>query len=188
MIESICLQTQRCILRPIAAADTETMYRIWSDVEVTEYMVMDPFQSVDQAVAMISLLNNLPASDEGMRWAIEERHSCRAIGTCGFHKASFEHRKAEIGYEIDRAFWGQGLIQEALKALLSHCYRTLNLNRIEALVTKGNHRSAGLLTSLGFRPEGILRDYEWARGRFQDQIIFSFLKREWELCSANNKS
>lgn len=185
MIESICLQSPRCILRPIVAADTEILYRIWSDVEVTEYLVMDPFQSVEQAAAMIRLLNNLPDAGEGMRWAVEERHSSRVIGTCGFHKASFEHRKTEIGYEIDRACWGQGLMQEALNAMLSHCYDVLNFNRIEALVTKGNQRSEGLLTRSGFRQEGMLRDYEWARGRFQDQIIFSLLKREWELNAAN---
>lgn len=185
LLECTILETPRCILRPIEAADTEALYRIWSDVEVTEYLVMEPFQSMDQATEMIDLLQGLPANDEGMRWVIEERCSARVIGTCGFHRASWEHRKAEIGYEIARVFWGQGLIQEALKAMLNYCFLTLNFNRLEALVTRGNQRSSGLLASLGFIQEGILRDYEWARGCFQDQVIFSQLQREWELQTAN---
>jgi ribosomal-protein-alanine N-acetyltransferase len=55
----------------------------------------------------------------------------------------------------------------------------MECNRVEALATLGNKASRGILEKTGFTLEGTLRQYEWARGKFQDQWIFSLLKEEW---------
>ena len=56
----------------------------------------------------------------------------------------------------------------------------MNLNRIEALVYVGNDRSLRLLRQLGFKQEGVLRDYFCLAGKFYDHALLSLLRREWQ--------
>jgi ribosomal-protein-alanine N-acetyltransferase len=67
-------------------------------------------------------------------------------------------------------------MKEAMSAILEFGFKEMDLNRVEALVTDGNERSLSLLKSLGFKVEGLLEEYEWARGKFQDQWICSLLR------------
>ncbi len=155
----------------------ESLYRTWTDPAVIEYLVLDPFVEVCQAREMVSLLKGL-YPEEGIRWALVERPSGLVIGTCGFHRLSREHRKAEMGYELDSRFWRRGLMSEAVKEALKYGFGAMGLNRVEALVTVGNEASSGFLRSVGFSFEGTLRQYEFARGKFQDQWIFSLLMED----------
>ena len=72
-------------------------------------------------------------------------------------------------------------ISEALGIVVRFGVRTLNLNRIQALVMPGNEASAGLLDKLGFSEEGLLREFAFFKGRYQDLRCYSLLRREWEV-------
>jgi ribosomal-protein-alanine N-acetyltransferase len=100
------------------------------------------------------------------------------LGTCGFHNWKKEHGRAEMGYELDSRMWRQGFMSEAVSAALEYGFGPMGLNRVEALVTEGNQRSRGFLEKAGFTLEGTLRQYEWARGRYQDQWMLSLLKED----------
>jgi len=172
--------TERVVFSPISLADAEALFEIWSEPEVTEFLILDPFLNVMEAEAMITLLAKLPESDGGRRWTMREKSSGRVIGTVGYHNVKREHRRVEIGYEMGRAFWGRGLMSEALRPLLAYCFEMEDMNRVEAFVTAGNGRSCQVLRRAGFTEEGTLRQYEFGRGRFMDQVIFSLLRREWQ--------
>ncbi|MGE5380779.1 MAG: GNAT family N-acetyltransferase [Methylocystaceae bacterium] len=177
-MDFIEFRTPRFLLRQIRPEDLDQLFSYWSDEEVTRYLSLR-FYRRDEAAAMIEMLNRLPLEDTGMRWAIVDDQG-QVLGTCGFHKLDHEHRRAEIGYEIGTAYWGHGVIQEVLPAVLEFCFHTLNLNRLEAFVTIGNNRSLRTLKRLGFTDEGILREYEFALGQFQSYHMLSILQREWK--------
>jgi ribosomal-protein-alanine N-acetyltransferase len=67
---------------------------------------------------MIEILRGLFAKGEGIRWAVSLLPDGDVIGTCGLHKWAREHRRAEIGYELDSRHWRQGFMGEALTAAL----------------------------------------------------------------------
>ncbi len=138
------------------------------------------FQSIEESQQMVELLNSLPETGEGMRWAIVENSSGIVMGSCGYHNVKAEHSRAEVGYELGHKFWGMGVMQEVMPVVLNYCFHTKGFNRIEAFVTVGNQRSISTLERLGFKPEGILRDYEFAQGQFQSQVILSILKKDWD--------
>ncbi|KUG04005.1 gnat family acetyltransferase [hydrocarbon metagenome] len=171
------LETTRFILRNIEASDLETLHNYWSDSVVTKYMNVT-FENIEETRQMIDLLNSLPEAGEGKRWAIVDKESHVVLGTCGYHKVQAEHRRAEIGYELGREYWGKGVMQEVLAPIIGHCFKDLEFNRIEALVTVGNSRSLNTLIKLGFKTEGVLREYEFTQGRFHDQVILALLRRE----------
>lgn len=76
---------------------------------------------------------------------------------------------AEIGYELHRAYWRQGMMTEALPAVLTYGFTKLGLHRIEADPFARNTRSTSLLLKPGFTHEGTLRQRFFFRGHFENQ-------------------
>ena len=71
-------------------------------------------------------------------------------------------------------------MMESLQVVISYGYEQMGLNRIDALVYTENNRSIQLLQKLGFKQEGVLRDYFYLDGNFYDHSIFALLQREWK--------
>ena len=69
---------------------------------------------------------------------IELNAERRVIGTIGLMWIQKENRSAEVGYSLSRQYWNQGLMTEALNALLRFCFDSLRLNRVEAQHGKPN--------------------------------------------------
>ena len=57
------------------------------------------------------------------------------IGTSGFHNWYFDHRKAELGYVLNKdEYKRKGYMGEAVNAILAYGFNIMNLNRIEACI------------------------------------------------------
>ncbi len=173
------LETPRLRLRCLVADDAEELLCHWSDPEVMEYLTLDPMRTLAEARDMVDLLGGLFDKGIGIRWGITCKTKGTLLGTCGFHNVRWEHRRGELGYELGKASWRKGIMTEALSAAIGYGFSEMNFHRIEALVTEGNERSRALLVKLGFAFEGLLRDYEFARGRFLGQWCHSLLRSEW---------
>ncbi|UFJ41584.1 GNAT family N-acetyltransferase [Brevibacillus humidisoli] len=174
------LQTDRLLLRKLSVEDAPILFQYWADDDVTRFMNIPPFQHVEQATDMIVHLNTLSERQEASRWGIVLKETGTLIGTCGFNTSwAGEDRRSEIGYDLGKPYWGRGYMTEALRALVSHGFDQLDLNRIEALVEPGNTGSIKTLGKVGFQQEGLLRDYQFAKGRFVDLRMFSLLRREY---------
>jgi [ribosomal protein S5]-alanine N-acetyltransferase len=76
------------------------------------------------------------------------------IGTCGFCRWDKQHHHAEVGYDLCPDYWGQGLMTEAIQALIRFDSEEMDLNRIEATAHTENERSQRVLLKLGFQKEG----------------------------------
>ncbi|MEC5144081.1 GNAT family N-acetyltransferase [Chitinophaga sp. 212800010-3] len=172
------LSTGDLVLRPIEDKDTAALFQHFSDDAVTKYMDIDSFSNISEATHIIRFFRESLEKGEGMRWAITLNEADELIGTCGYHKISKSHFKAEIGYDLRPAYWGKGIMREAVSLMLCYGYEELQYNRVEAFVDPDNLASSRLLTRLGFRHEGFLRDAFFEKGRFVDAELYSLLKRE----------
>ena len=81
--------------------------------------------------------------------------------------------------EIMNAGLEMANMTEALREVLCHGFEAMQLNRIDALVYPKNERSIRLLRELGFKQEGLLREYFYLAGKFHNHLLFSLLKRDW---------
>jgi ribosomal-protein-alanine N-acetyltransferase len=91
------------------------------------------------------------------------------------------HRRAEIGYELARAWWGQGLGAEAVREVAQFAFDCLQLHRIEAATIADNPRSVAMLERIGFQREGTRRGYSMEDdGVFHDGAIYGLLAHENE--------
>ena len=104
----------------------------------------------------------------------------RLIGSCGIRKQSPTSRVADIGYELDPAFWGQGYATEAAREMVSLGFGELGVHRVWSWIIAENRRSARVLERLGLRVEGRLRDHEWFKGRWWDHELYGLLAEEWD--------
>ncbi len=173
------LTTTRLTLRALTLADTDFVFRHFSDPAVAAHLLDEP-PLADEAEARSLIQFYLNGIDKPYnRWLIVRQSDQQPLGTCGFHKWDRRYRRAEIGYDLGAAFWGQGYMTEALRAVLQHGFTQLGLHRIEALVYVENARSCRLLQRLGFQQEGLLRDYFCLDGIFYDHYLFALLEQEW---------
>ncbi|MGZ3419169.1 MAG: GNAT family N-acetyltransferase [Polyangiales bacterium] len=76
-----------------------------------------------------------------------------------------------LGYSVDGAHEGQGLLREALEAAIGYVFDELRFHRIEANYLPTNDRSGKLLRRLGFDVQGYARDYLYIGGAWQDHVL-----------------
>ncbi|HEY4383066.1 MAG TPA: GNAT family N-acetyltransferase [Ktedonobacteraceae bacterium] len=174
-----CLTTNRLFLRQIQPKDTEALFETFSDEETMRFHGHEPHQSLDETRASIEQIWVRYIQREAIRWGITLKGEDRVIGSCGFHHFGSHFRHAETGYELNRAFWGKGIMTEATSAILTYGFAELELHRVEAIIDIANERSRGLLLKLGFTYEGNLRQRYFFRDRFEDEHYFGLLKNEW---------
>ncbi len=80
-------------------------------------------------------------------------------------------RACHLGFALDEAWQGRGAMREALAASIAYVFDELGLHRVMANHLPTNERSARVLRSLGFVPEGYARDYLFIRGAWRDHVL-----------------
>jgi len=175
------LETERLILRELQPGDAESLFTVLGDVNVTQFYDEDVFTDVSQAREQIEVWVSGFEARQCVRWGITQRKIDKIIGTCGYYGFHRLHKRVGLGYELGQSVWRQGIMTEALGAIIKFGFKTIGLNRIEAVVMPENEGSVKLLEGLEFNQECILREYEtWGDKGFVDLIMFSLLKREFE--------
>ena len=152
------IETHRLILRPFRAEDAEDMFANWaSDPEVTRFLTWPPHRDVDGTRWLLGQW--ITHYDDGayFQWAIELKETGAVIGSIAVVKLEEAIGSAEIGYCLGRAFWGRGIMPEALRAVMDYLFDTAGLNRIWAGHDVNNPKSGRVMEKAGMRKEGILR-------------------------------
>jgi len=84
--------------------------------------------------------------------------------------------EAEIGYEIHPNQWRKGFASEAVLKVIQYGFGELGLTRIGAVVFTENEASNQLLSKVGFKNEGILKNYMYQNGKVYDTFIYSLIR------------
>ena len=146
---------------------------------------------------------NLPiSSDEQKNWIqnytntnnniklMIELSNGKTIGMIMLTDIDWKNRQAAIGYKIsapaeDRI---KGDMKDAINAILTYAFYELGLNCIRSLILEKNIFSVKLAKKLNFQMEGILRERIFKNGIFNNQIMFSILKAEYEAFNIVSKA
>jgi len=175
------LETERFLLRPATLDDVTDMFRVMSDLRVTRYFGMLPMTTLAEAQQRVQAIQTAFQEQSGVRWAIANRANGQLVGTCGFWRLIKSHDRAEIGYELAPEWWGQGVMTEALGAMLDFGFTRMGLHSVEAQIHPANSGSRRVLEKLGFVQEGYFREnyYDPVEARFTDTAVYSLLKVIW---------
>ena len=173
------LETERLRLRQVEKSDVEQLYEMLRDPEVAKFEYFYPVTSKAESLEFIERYKTELAVNEEITWGLILKETNQLIGTCCLGDFNEGARRAEIGYDITQGQWGKGYATEAVQAVMDFGFNQINLNRIEATITPGNHASVKVLKKLNFIQEGILRERDLIKGKLEDGIIMSMLKRDY---------
>ena len=167
----------RTRLRPIQASDLPALLHINGDPQVTAFLPYATWTGLSGARAWLARMGTLEEAGATRVWAITLVDE--VIGTAMLMRYDADSRRAELGYVLGRDWWRQGLMHDALSALLAVAFGPLGLRRIEAEVDPTNAASQATLRRLGFVHEGRLRQRWTAKGRSYDTDIFGLLAADF---------
>ena len=139
---------------------------------------VDAVQTIEDEQAFITRDLERRKTDGAFHCAIFERDVL--VGGIGLHSIDPPNRKAEIGYWLDAAHQGKGIITRASQELVTHLFDDMNLHRVSIYCGVENRRSRAVAERLGFQQEGIHRDAEWVNDRFIDLVCYAMLKPDWK--------
>jgi len=83
---------------------------------------------------------------------------------------------ATCGYWIGQAFARQGLMREALNAMVHYAFTTLDISRMESACLPENHASRGVLEKCGYKYEGVAQSYLQINGRWRTHVLYANLR------------
>ncbi|QPC82308.1 GNAT family N-acetyltransferase [Phototrophicus methaneseepsis] len=174
------LETDRLRLRQMKPSDVTALLRHFGNPEVVKFIDMKPIKTLEQADEWLQWMGGFFAAKDGLRWGIVLKENDQFIGSAGLHNWNQESHYAEIGLDITPPYWGQGYATETLTRLVQFGWESMNLNRIEADVVKGNHASMHVLQKIGFKQEGVLRQRLRKGGKYYDLHLFGLLRCDSE--------
>ncbi|HEY4469282.1 MAG TPA: 50S ribosomal protein L7/L12-serine acetyltransferase [Klebsiella sp.] len=94
------------------------------------------------------------------------------IGVLSFNQIEPINKTAYIGYWIDESHQGQGLLSQALQALMDYFARNGTVRRFVIKCRVANHKSNQVALRNGFSLEGCLKQAEYLNGSYDDQNIY----------------
>lgn len=113
-------------------------------------------------------------------FAVRRTDSDELLGFISLESILWSHGVAWLGVGIgDRTQWDKGYGREAMSLLLKYGFDELNLHRIQLTVFQYNERGIALYEKLGFRREGVYREFMQREGRRYDMYLYGLLRAEW---------
>lgn len=173
------LRSQRLQLSPLELDDADELFSLFSDPEVTWFLDIDPMNHRDQAVDLLEHFARSRDRREEARWAIRIAGEPPLIGTASLCDLDRVENRADFGVVLGRPWWKMGYASEAMRCVLTWAFDVLKVNRVESLIFAANTASRAMVTQVGMKQEGILREHGYVRGQYLDDVIYSVLLSEW---------
>ena len=153
------IETERLLLRRWREKDLEPYARICADPEVMRYMGRGTMSYEQAAESVRRYVRHWEKHGYGL-WAVEDKGTGRFIGRIGllYHDDWPEGKqKTEVGWLLDRSFWGLGLATEGALASIRYGFEKLGLERIISIAVPENKASRRVMEKAGLTYRGKTR-------------------------------
>lgn len=158
-------------LRKIRPYDATETYLSWmTDEETTRYLEVGYRQHTLETLRHdIERFNSDP---NAIFLAICLNDSHMHIGNIKLDKIDWVHRFGELGFVLDKRFWRQGLMTEAVNLMCERAFAVTGLRRVTAGYFDDNEGSRKVFWRTGFEIEGWLKEHRWSphAGKWVDEI------------------
>lgn len=147
--------TERIAAKPAGLADAEVVFDEYArDPEVSRYMTWTPHRSIDETREFLDRCERAWADGTAFPWTLWHRENHQFLGLLEVRVGA---GKADLGYALVRRYWRQGLMSEAVSAVVQWALDQPTIHRVWAVCDRENVASARLLERVGMEREGILR-------------------------------
>ena len=180
---TVTIETGRLVLRRFDMSDAEAMYANWAcDPQVTKFLQWKPHPDVEATESILeSWLPQYEDKDaQGFyNWAIELKELGEPIGSISVVSRDDRARRAHIGYCIGKDWWHQGIMSEALAAVIDFLFSEGYL-RIDSRHNVNNPHSGDVMKKCGMQYEGTFKGYEWDNSGIGDACFYAILKEDYD--------
>jgi ribosomal-protein-alanine N-acetyltransferase len=169
------LETDRLLLRRWRGGDLDAYARMCADPEVMRYL--SGRMTREQCEAQIARFERGWTERGFGLWAVEDKATGMFIGFVGllYHDDWPEgDDKTEVGWRLDRSFWGRGLATEGALASVRYGFEKLGLERIISITVPENIASRRVMEKAGLTYRG---ETHW---RGYDVVWYVIDRRDWE--------
>lgn len=158
------LKTNRLILRGPKPHDLDAMFAVYSDPRAMRYWSCAPYADRQQAVDLLQRrMTHWEISPINFQITIDDRY----IGNAG------NVRDNEIGFMLHPDYWRQGVLTEAMEAIIPHLWRVTAHDHLMADADPNNAASCGLLRKLGFHETHRAKNTFCINDVWSDSVYFA---------------
>ena len=161
-ISEVILTTERLILRPWRLSDLDDLYEYASVDGVGQMAGWKPHESKEESLEILRRF-----IDGKKTFALE--YKGKVIGSLGVERymeekyPEFDDKRCrEIGYVLSKAYWGRGLMPEAVRKVIEYLFEEVKLDLIFCGRFLSNHQSARVQEKCGF--------HHYAFGKYETRL------------------
>ncbi len=173
------LRGPRLTLRRYTPEDAQDMYDNWcSDPKVTAFLTWETHPDAAFTRRLLSGWVADYGKPNTYQWGIE--FNGQLLGDIAVVGMNEETQSCEIGYCLSSAYWGRGIMTEALELVMNFLFREVRFERITLRHFPDNPASGRVMQKAGLAFEGILRrTVRHKDGQLTDVALYAALKDEW---------
>jgi len=151
------LGTDRLSLRPVVREDAADIFAYAGTKAPTRFMPFKRHESIDDSLAFAIRCEEAWQSGAAFPWTMTRNDTGQFIGVI---ELRLSPPKADFGYILNEAFWGQGYTSEAASAVVKWAIQQPEIHRIWATCHPDNAASAAVLRKAGLIHEATLQNWE----------------------------
>ena len=176
----ILLSTSRLTLSPPLHGQAEELLRYYErnrlHLKPWEPQKADDFFTLEAMQRRIHDMTRRMEEQQSLHLLLRDRSTEVIVGECGLTNiVRGPFQACHLGFSIDQAAQGKGLMHEGLASTIDFAFSTLGLHRIMANYRPENRRSHALLRRLGFEQEGLAASYLMIDGEWRDHVLSSLI-------------
>ena len=174
------IETNRLLLRRFVIDDAQAMFDNWaSDEAVTKFLTWPVHSSPEVSAMVLKDWTESYSREDYYQWAIVlKEQGDEPIGSISGVRCNDALGIVHIGYCIGARWWHQGIMSEALQALIGFFFDEVGAQRIEAVHDPNNPHSGGVMRKCGMQYEGTLRRSERSNQGVCDACWYAILADE----------
>lgn len=172
------LETGRLQILQITRDDADAVLAIRSDPQTMKYIPRPLARNLEDAKILIDSFDSSFAANQLINWGIKFKGDQQLAGMICLVRMQPEHYRCEVGYILHPDYHKQGIISEAMDAVIAYVFHTLKFHSLEAVIDPENTASARVLLKKEFIREGRFRHKQFFEGRFLDNDIYSLINPE----------
>ena len=179
--QSLRIEASRLFMKPLQLQDAQEVYAYRSHPAVTRYQSWRPVREEDVEAFILKYgKNNMGVVDSWCQLGVHKKATQELIGDVGMHFLAPDGQQVELGFTISPKHQRRGYASEAVEALLSFLFGSLNKHRVVASVDPSNAASIALLEKMGMRKQAFHIQSVWTREGWGDDVIYAVLRKEWK--------
>lgn len=180
----IHIETEHLLIRDHIADDLQAFHALVSDREVMRYLPEIYCASIEESERNLQTSIAAIGTEHRTKYffAILEHSSEQFVGAIGLllRPEPIRHSRGNLGYFINKEFWGKGYTTEAAKAVLHFAFEELGLHKVTTGCLRENAGSEAVMKKCGMVKEAELAQHSYHEGQWKDRVLYRLLKSEWQ--------